>query len=305
VSATAAPAMQPRAAGPEDDPRAAGPAHSPAREAMRLFARNPAGMFGLAIFLGIVVATLAGPYFYPVDPFDIAGAPFTPPGGDPILGTDYLGRDILAGLLHGGRASLTVGLVAATITIFIGVSIGACAGYFGDRVDALLMKVTEFFQVLPTLLFAMVLVTLFGQHLSITTVAIGIVSWPPAARLTRAEFLRVRGLDYVKAARAAGAGPLYLMGRVILPNAAPPIIVSATLAIGTAILFEGGLSFLGLGDPNIMSWGLMLGQNREYALDAWWTVLLPGGAIFLAVLAVSLIGDAINDALNPRFRKRS
>lgn len=305
MSATAAPAMQPRAAGPEDDPRAAGPAHSPAREAMRLFARNPAGMFGLAIFLGIVVATLAGPYFYPVDPFDIAGAPFTPPGGDPILGTDYLGRDILAGLLHGGRASLTVGLVAATITIFIGVSIGACAGYFGDRVDALLMKVTEFFQVLPTLLFAMVLVTLFGQHLSITTVAIGIVSWPPAARLTRAEFLRVRGLDYVKAARAAGAGPLYLMGRVILPNAAPPIIVSATLAIGTAILFEGGLSFLGLGDPNIMSWGLMLGQNREYALDAWWTVLLPGGAIFLAVLAVSLIGDAINDALNPRFRKRS
>ena len=251
------------------------------------------------------MATLAGPYLYPVDPFDIVGGPFTPPGGDPILGTDYLGRDVLAGLLHGGRASMTVGLVAATITICIGVSIGACAGYFGGRVDAMLMKVTEFFQVLPTLLFAMVLVTLFGQHLSITTISIGIVSWPPAARLTRAEFLRIRGLDYVKAARAAGAGPLYLMSRVILPNAAPPIIVSATLAIGTAILFEGGLSFLGLGDPNIMSWGLMLGQNREYALDAWWTVLLPGGAIFLAVLAISLIGDAFNDALNPRFRKRT
>lgn len=301
MSATAASAASPRV----DGPRIVRPGHSPAGEAARQFVRNPAGMFGLAIFLCLLVATLAGPYLYPVDPFSIVGGPFTPPGGDPILGTDYLGRDVLAGLLHGGRASMTVGLVAATITIFIGVTIGAFAGYFGGRFDALLMKFTEFFQVLPTLLFAMVLVTLFGQHLSITTVSIGIVSWPPAARLTRAEFLRVRGLDFVKAARAAGAGPLYLMGRVILPNAAPPIVVSATLAIGTAILFEGGLSFLGLGDPNIMSWGLMLGQNREYALDAWWTVLLPGGAIFLAVLAVSLIGDAVNDALNPRFRKRT
>jgi peptide/nickel transport system permease protein len=299
MSATVVPRQQLDAA-----PHSVAHGRSPAREAMRLFLRNPSGMAGLAILLGIAVATLAGPYFYPVDPFDIAGGPFTPPGDDPILGTDYLGRDVLAGLLHGGRATMTVGLVAAAITVLIGVSIGALAGFFGDRIDAALMKVTEFFQVLPTLLFAMVLVTLFGQHLSITTIAIGVVSWPPTARLTRAEFLRVRGLDYVKAARAAGAGPFYLMGRVILPNAAPPVIVAATLAIGTAILFEGGLSFLGLGDPNVMSWGLMLGQNREYALDAWWTVLLPGGAIFLAVLAVSLVGDAINDALNPRFRKR-
>lgn len=305
MSVTTAPAAPSPQAAPAETARSVTPGHSPAREALRLFARNPAGMFGLAIFLCLALATLAGPYLYPVDPFDIVGAPFTPPGGDPILGTDYLGRDVLAGLLHGGRASMTVGLVAATITLLIGVSLGALAGFWGGRADALLMKVTEFFQVLPTLLFAMVLVTLFGQHLSITTVSIGIVSWPPVARLTRAEFLRIRGLDYVKAARAAGAGPLYLMGRVILPNAAPPIIVSATLAIGTAILFEGGLSFLGLGDPNIMSWGLMLGQNREYALDAWWTVLMPGGAIFLAVLAVSLIGDGINDALNPRFRKRN
>ncbi|HUB14782.1 MAG TPA: ABC transporter permease [Acetobacteraceae bacterium] len=304
MSATTASATPPRPAVLADEPQAARPGHAPVVEAVRLYIRNPAGMFGLVIFFCLVAATLIGPYLYPVDPFDIVGAPFTLPGGDPILGTDYLGRDVLAGLLHGGRASMTVGVVAAGITIFIGVTIGAFAGYFGDRTDALLMKVTEFFQVLPTLLFAMVLVTLFGQHLSITTIAIGIVSWPPAARLTRAEFLRIRGLDYVKAARAGGAGPLYLMGRVILPNAAPPIIVAATLAIGTAILFEGGLSFLGLGDPNVMSWGLMLGQNREYALDAWWTVLLPGGAIFLAVLAISLIGDAINDALNPRFRER-
>ncbi len=280
-------------------------AASPGLAALRLFLRNPSGIVGLAILLALVFAALAGPSLYGVDPFEIVGAPFQPPGGDPILGTDYLGQDILAGLLQGGRATLLVGLSSALMTVVIGVAFGALSGFFGGAVDAGLMKLTEFFQVLPTLLFAMVLVTLFGQKIAVTTVAIGIVSWPPTARLTRAEFLRLRGLDFVKAARAAGAGPGYLIGRVILPNAAPPIVVSATLAIGTAVLFEGALSFLGLGDPNVMSWGLMIGQNRAYALDAWWTVLLPGAAIFLAVLGVSLVGDAFNDAVNPRLRKRN
>jgi peptide/nickel transport system permease protein len=190
------------------------------------------------------------------------------------------------------------------ITIVIGVTIGSLAGFFGGPIDTALTKITEFFQILPPLLFAMVLVTLFGQKLMIITVAIGVVSWPSAARLTRAEFLRLRNLDFVKGSRAAGAGNSHLILRVILPNALPPIIVSATLAIGVAILFEGGLSFLGLGDPNTMSWGLMLGQNRNYVLDAWWAVTFPGAAIFIAVLAISLIGDGINDAINPRLRKR-
>lgn len=296
-------ASPPAAAGPLV-PAPARPVASPTRQAMVLLARNPTGLAGLLILTGLVFAAVAGPSLYGVDPLDIVGLPFSAPGEDPLLGTDYLGRDLAAGLLHGGRATLTVGLVAAAINLCIGVSIGAAAGYFGGRVDAVLMKLTEFFQVLPTLLFAMVLVTLFGQRLSTITFAIGVVSWPPAARLTRAEFMRLRGLEFVKAARAAGAGPLYLIGRVILPNAAPPIVVAATLAIGTAILFEGGLSFLGLGDPNVMSWGLMIGQNRAYALEAWWTVALPGGAIFLAVLGVSLLGDAFNDAVNPRLRGR-
>lgn len=281
------------------------PAASPTRQALRLFLRNPSGIVGLVIILGIVIACVFGPRLYGVDALDLAGVPFSPPGEDPLLGTDYLGRDIIAGLLYGGRATMVVGLVSAAITIVIGVSVGALAGFFGGPVDTALMKLTEFFQVLPALLFAMVLVTLFGQTLSTIAFAIGVVSWPGAARLTRAEFLRIRVLDFVKAARAAGASPVYLMLRVILPNAAPPIVVSATLAIGTAILFSSGLSFLGLGDPNTMSWGLMLGQNRAYALDAWWTVALPGAAIFLAVLGVSLLGDAFNDAVNPRLRKRS
>jgi peptide/nickel transport system permease protein len=278
---------------------------SPVMAALRQFARSPSGVIGAIVLLILVLVTVFGPTFYSIDPLDLAGAPFTPPGADAWLGTDYLGRDILAGLIYGGRATLTVGGVAAVITIVIGVAVGALSGFFGGAVDTALVKVTEFFQILPPLLFAMVLVTLFGQTLTTITVAIGVVSWPTAARLTRAEFLRLRNLDFVKASRAAGAGNGHLILRVVLPNALPPIIVSATLAIGVAILFEGGLSFLGLGDPNTMSWGLMIRQNRNYVLDGWWTVTFPGAAILIAVLTISLISDGINDAINPRLRRRS
>ncbi|HUN97896.1 MAG TPA: ABC transporter permease [Bradyrhizobium sp.] len=280
-------------------------AASPVWVALSQFLRSPSGVIGACLLIVLVAATIFGPMMYQVDPQDIAGAPFTAPSADAWLGTDYLGRDVLAGLIYGGRGSLTVGMVAALITITIGLTVGALSGFFGGIVDAALMKITEFFQVLPPLLLAMVLVTLFGPKLTTITVAIGVVSWTSAARITRAEFMRLRNLDFVKASRAAGAGNAYLILRVLLPNALPPVIVSATLAIGVAILFEGGLSFLGLGDPNTMSWGLMLGENRNYILDAWWAVTFPGAAIFLAVLAISLVGDGINDAINPRLRRRT
>lgn len=278
---------------------------SPGRVAFSQFMRSPSGVVGACLLAVLVAGTIVGPMLYQVDPIDIVGAPFTAPSADAWLGTDYLGRDVLAGLIYGGRGSLTVGMVAALITITIGLTVGALSGFFGGVVDAALMKITEFFQVLPPLLFAMVLVTLFGPKLTTITVAIGTVSWTSAARITRAEFMRLRNFDFVKASRAAGAGDGYLILRVLLPNALPPVIVSATLAIGVAILFEGGLSFLGLGDPNTMSWGLMLGENRNYILDAWWAVTFPGAAIFLAVLAISLVGDGVNDAINPRLRRRT
>ena len=277
---------------------------SPAREVLAQFIRHPAGMAGFLILFVVGLASTFGPVLYGVDAFDMAGAPFDPPGEELPLGADYLGRDVLAGMLVGGRASLSVGLAAALISVSIGVTVGALAGWFGGWVDRVLMKITEFFQVLPALLFAMVLVTLFGASLTIITFSIGVVSWPTVARLTRAEYLRVRNLDYVRAAIAAGGTAPYLILRVVLPNALPPIIVAAALSIGVAILFEGGLSFLGLGDPNVMSWGLMLGQNRTYLLDAWWAVTFPGAAIFLTVLAVSLLGEGLNDATNPRLRRR-
>ncbi|UYV38766.1 ABC transporter permease [Rhodobacteraceae bacterium D3-12] len=200
--------------------------------------------------------------------------------------------------------TITVGLAAAFLTVLIGVTVGALAGFFGGWVDNLLMRITEFFQVLPQLLFAMVVVMLFGPSLINISVAIGVVSWPATARLTRAEFLRLRETEFVKAERSIGASNARLIWKVILPNAAPPLIVVAALSIGSAILFEAGLSFLGLSDPNATSWGRMIGDNRPYILDSSWGVTFPGLCIFLTVLAISLVGDGLNDAFNPKLRQR-
>ena len=277
----------------------------PTVEALRMFVRNPSAIVGMAILLLVLAVAIAGPWVYPADPFEIVWAPLTPPfSEDAWLGTDYLGRDVLTTLIYGGRATLLVGAVAALLSVVIGLGIGALAGFYGGKVDAWLMRLTEFFQVLPALLFAMVVVTLFGASLVTVTIAIGVVSWTGTARLTRAEFLKYKGLEFVRAERAIGAGNARIIWKVILPNALPPLVVSATLAVGAAILFEAGLSFLGLGDQNQMSWGLMIGSSRQYVLSCWWAVAFPGAAIFITVLAVSLIGDGLNDALNPKLRER-
>jgi peptide/nickel transport system permease protein len=270
-----------------------------------MFMRNPSAIAGMVILGAIVLLSMLGPWLWPVDPFDMVAAPMTPPlSEDAWLGTDYLGRDVLTGLIHGGRVTLTVGVVAAMLSITIGITLGASAGFYGGRVDLVLMRVTEFFQVLPALLFAMVVVTLFSPSMVSVTLAIGVVSWTGTARLTRAEFMKIRQQEFVRAERAIGARNIRLIWKVILPNALPPLVVSATLAVGSAILFEAGLSFIGLSDPNLMSWGLMIGSSRPYILTNWWAVTFPGLAIFTTVLAVSLIGDGLNDALNPTLRER-
>lgn len=270
-----------------------------------MFARNPSAIAGMLLLGAVLLVALGGPWVMGADPFEITAAPMTAPfSEDALLGTDYLGRDVLATLVYGGRATLLVGAVAALLSVTIGIMLGAMAGYYGGKVDAMLMRVTEFFQVLPALLFAMVVVTLFSPTLLTTTLAIGVVSWTGTARLTRAEFMKFRNLEFVRAEQAIGASHARIIWKVILPNALPPLIVSATLAIGSAILFEAGLSFLGLGDQNRMSWGLMIGASRQYVLSCWWAVAFPGAAIFVTVLAVSLIGDGLNDALNPKLRER-
>jgi peptide/nickel transport system permease protein len=270
-----------------------------------MFLANYAAVAGLVLLIFITLFAFVGPHVYQVDPFEMVWAPFTLPGQDGfLLGTDYLGRDILAAMMAGGQVSMTIGLAAAVISVVIGVLVGAFAGYYGGIVEEALMRFTEFFQVLPTLLFSMVIVALFGASLLTVTFAIGVVSWTAVARVTRAEFLRIRELEYVTAARSGSARDGYLIFRVILPNALPPIIVQANLMVGSAILFEAALSFLGLSDPNVMSWGQVIGSNRPYILDAGFSVAIPGLAIFITVLAISLIGDGLNDALNPKLRQR-
>ena len=277
----------------------------PIVEAGRMFVRNLSAVVGLLMLFGIVVLTVIVPHFYGVDPFDMVWRPLAPPGTETVpFGTDYLGRDILAGIIHGGRATLAVGASAALLTVVIGISVGSLAGYYGGWVDEILMRVTEFFQVLPTLLFAMVIVALFRPSVVTVAVSIGVVSWTAVARLTRSEFLRIRSLDYVRASRSIGSRNSRIIWMVILPNAMPPLVVQSALTVGVAILFEAGLSFLGLSDPNVMSWGFMIGSSRDYLMDAWWTVTIPGIFIFLTVLSVSLIGDGLNDATNPKLRDR-
>lgn len=280
-------------------------ARHPMAEAWEMFRKNHSAVAALTVLVLIVLAAIFGPYIYPTDPFEMVWAPFSPPGADGfLLGTDYLGRDLMAALIHGARVSIVIGVAAALMSVVIGVSIGALAGFYRGWVEEVLMRVTEFFQVLPTLLFSMVIVALFGASLPMITFAIGIVSWTAVARITRSEFLRIRQLEYVMASRASGTGNTKLMFSVILPNALPPIIVQAALMVGSAILFEAGLSFLGLTDPNVVSWGQVIGSNRQYILDASYTVTIPGVAIFVTVLAISLVGDGLNDALNPKLRQR-
>ena len=289
-----------------DDHPPGQPVVPPGREAWRMFVRNKPAVAGLVMLTGIIVMTYLGPYLYDQDPSDIVARPLKSPGteGIPRLGTDYLGRDVLAGVINGGSTTLKVAAVSAILIVFIGVTIGSLAGFYGGWIDNLLMRFTEVFQVLPALLFAMVVVALFSPTPRTIAIAIGIVLWPQIARLTRAEFLRLKNLEFVKAARTIGASDSRIMFRVILPNALPPLIVATTLVMGSAILFEAYLAFLGLGDPNELSWGLMIGLNRPTFLTSWWTITFPGLVIFITVLSFSLIGDGLQDAFNPKLRGR-
>jgi peptide/nickel transport system permease protein len=272
---------------------------------VKAFLRHPTGMIGLVILLGVVVLAALAPTLFPDDPWDMVGAPFQPPLSEGLLlGSDTLGRDVAAGIAYGARVSLTIGITATAAAVLIGVVIGAVAGYFGDKVDDAMMRLTELFQTIPGFILAILLVATLGPTLGHVVLAIAAVSWPPVARLTRAEFLRLRGREFVQAAVCQGQPPLVVVLRHILPNALSPIIVTGSLTIATSILLESALSFMGLGDPNMMSWGFMIGASRTVIRQAWWTSVFPGVAILLTVLAINLVGEGLNDTLNPRVARK-
>ncbi|WP_420578829.1 ABC transporter permease [Oceaniradius stylonematis] len=258
---------------------------------------------GTCLLAGLVVIALAAPVISPNDPWDMVGRPFTPPLSDGfLLGSDTLGRDILSGIIHGSRVSLFVGLAATVAALAIGLVVGGVAGFFSGRVDNALMRLTEIFQTIPSFVLAIMLVAVFQPSLASTITAIAVVSWPPIARLARAEFLAKRNLEYVSAAVSAGRPGWDIALREILPNALPPIIVMASLGVATAILLESAISFLGLGDPNLASWGYMIGVGRTVIRQAWWMSVFPGLAIMVAVLAINLLGEGLNDAISPSQR---
>jgi peptide/nickel transport system permease protein len=234
------------------------------------------------------------------NPWAVAGRPFEPPGGAFLLGTDMLGRDVGAMLLHGTRFSLIIGVGSMLAAVAIGITLGALAGYAGGWVDDLLMRITEFFQILPNLVLILVLVAFMGPSVTSVIVGIGVVSWPNVARIMRAEVMSLRHREYVEAARTIGQRPLKILVSQILPNAMPPVIVVGSLMVASAILSESALSFLGLGDPKVMTWGYMIGISREFLRNAWWISLFPGLAIIAAVLAINFVGDGLAAALNPR-----
>jgi peptide/nickel transport system permease protein len=270
--------------------------------AVRAYLRSPPALIGSVILLAVLFMGLTGHWFYPNDPLGLAGRPLQWPGANPRfpLGTDPSGRDIAAQLFHGARVSLLIGFVATSIAVVIGIAMGAISGFYGGWVDTGLMRVTEAFQTLPNFLLLLVLVAVFGSTIETVTIAIGLVSWPPVARLTRAEFLTLRTREFVQACRVQGLGDVHLILREVLPNALPPVIVYASVVMAVAILLESALAFLQLSDPNVPSWGNLIGLGRNVLRTEWYVSAIPGVAILLTILGVSLVGQGLNDALNPR-----
>jgi len=267
------------------------------------FMRNRPAVVGLALLLGVVGVALLAPVVYPGSPFEMVGAPFQPPLGDYLFGTDMLGRNLTAAVAYGARVSLLIGLVATAIATLLGVAIGGLAGYFGGWVDTLLMRVTEIFQTIPFFLFAILLVAVLTPSLHSVVFAISVVSWPPMARLVRGEFIRVRSREFIEACVSMGMSHRRIIFLHILPNTLSAIIVTGSLMVATAILIEAGLSFLGLSDANIMSWGYIIGAGRSALRTAWWVCAIPGMAILVTVMAINLVGEGLNDALNPRLKR--
>jgi peptide/nickel transport system permease protein len=271
---------------------------------MHRFFSRPTATIGFALFVGIAVLALLAPVLFARGPFSIVGMPLLPPGAPGLpAGRDVLGRDMAVGLAYGARISLLVGITSTVCAVGIGVLLGAVAGYYGGLVDDLLMRVTEFFQIIPSFVLLMVLVAFLQPSLGSTVIGIALVTWPQVARVVRGEFLSLRSREFVQAARTLGESDARIIFTQILPNALPPIVVVSSMMVGSAILTESALSFLGLGDPNLLSWGSMIGGARSAMWVAWWTTVLPGLSIMVTVLALNFIGDGLNDALNPRARR--
>jgi peptide/nickel transport system permease protein len=265
---------------------------------------NPASVIGLACALVVVFMAIFAPLLGTRDPLATSPDSFIAPSLEAWLGTDNLGRDIWSGVVYGSRVSLIVGLSASVISAVIGILAGSIAGFWGRTIDIIIMRITELFQVIPQFFLALILVALVGRGLDKVIFVLGILGWPLTARVVRGQFLSLKQREFTEASRALGGRDRYLVTRVLLPNTLAPVVVVLTQRVGQAILLEAGVSFFGLGDPNLISWGQMINSAQSFLYLAWWMSVFPGVAIFIAVLGFTLLGDGLNDALNPRWQRK-
>ena len=271
---------------------------------LKTFLRRPAGAVGATLLVLIIAMAIFAPLIYPESPWEMSGIPFSQPGeNDMLMGADTMGRDIASGVVHGARVSIIIGLASTLTALLIGVTLGSIAGYSGGLVDGAIVRFTEIFQTIPNFVLAILLVAILTPSIGTIILAIGLVSWPPLARLTRSQVRSISSREFVQAARCQGQSTLSVVVRHVLPNAVSPIIVLGAMTVAAAILIEAALSFMGLGDPNFMSWGYMIGAGRTVIRQAWWMSVFPGIAILITVIAINLVGEALNDALNPRISR--
>ncbi|CAN5434663.1 ABC transporter permease [soil metagenome] len=274
----------------------------PRRPSLFGWFRDPFLCFAFVTLVCIIAIACAADLMYPTDPLDMVALPLLWPGQDMNypLGTDALGRDLAAGIVHGARVSLLVGFFAALIGLVIGTTVGALAGYFGGIVDNVLVRLTELFQTIPAILLVIVILAIGDPSVFLIVLSIGLASWPMIARLARSQFMALREADFVMAARGLGYGTPRIIIQEILPNVLPTIVVATSVLVANGILAEASLSFLNLSDPNRVSWGSLIGNGRTMLRDEWYLAAIPGMAIVLTVLSINIIGDRLTDILNPR-----
>jgi peptide/nickel transport system permease protein len=272
--------------------------------ALRRLVRQRGAVVGLVILGTLAAMALAAPWLSPRDPIKTAPREaLQAPGARFLLGSDQFGRDVASRALYGARLSLTVGLIAVSIAVGLGTPVGLLSGYYGGRVDGLVMRVVDVLLAFPGILLALAIVSVLSPGLNNVMIAVGLSAVPNYARLVRASTLSAREHLYVEAARALGSRDRSIVARYILPNVVAPLIVTATLGLGTAILSAAALSFLGLGSqPPQPEWGRMLSEGRDYLREAWWISTVPGLGIMLTVLAMNLLGDGLRDVLDPRLK---
>lgn len=263
-------------------------------------------LLGLLLLATVFFMAATAPFFFPQPPDTMMGPPLQWPGQYPgaPLGTDGLGRNILSGLFYGAQISLLVGFASVIVAMVFGILVGAFAGYYGGWIDNLLMRVTELFQTIPQFMLAIVVVAVLGPSIKVIIFSLAVVSWPAIARLVRGEFMVLREKAYVQGCIVVGMSDMRIIFTQILPNAMSGVTVMSTIMIATAILMESALSFLGFGDPNVTTWGTMIGMGKNNLRDAWYIMTIPGIALLLTALALNLVGDGLNDYLNPRLRSQ-